>query len=165
MKLNKYERDKAVAYAEKWALSRNPDYYNFDLLGGDCTNFISQCIFAGCGHMNFTPVKGWYYIDLNSRAPAWTGVRYLYNFLIGNDGAGPYAKEVPYENAEEGDVVQLGNAESIFYHSLIITLKTGQKNSFSDFFVCAHSFNAKNKRLSEYRFAQARFLHIYGTRS
>ena len=45
MRTEKHNRLNAVNYAKKWALSRNPDFYNFDLLGGDCTNFISQCIY------------------------------------------------------------------------------------------------------------------------
>ena len=36
----------------------------------------SACI-AGSGVMNFTPTCGWYYIDANQKAPAWTGVQYL----------------------------------------------------------------------------------------
>ena len=57
-----YDRDAAVAYARRWALSRNPLYYDFEDIGGDCTNFASQCLFAGAGVMNFTPVTGWYYV-------------------------------------------------------------------------------------------------------
>jgi hypothetical protein len=37
-----YDRSAAVAYAHKWAYSRNPAYYNYDKLGGDCTNFASH---------------------------------------------------------------------------------------------------------------------------
>lgn len=29
-----YNREKAVEYAKKWALERNPAYYNFDGIGG-----------------------------------------------------------------------------------------------------------------------------------
>lgn len=47
MNTKSYKRNLAVAYAKKWALSRNPKYYNFDPVGGDCTNFISQCLYAG----------------------------------------------------------------------------------------------------------------------
>ena len=53
-----YNRAAAVAYAEKWAFSRNPEYYDFHGIGGDCTNFVSQCIYAGCGVMNYTPEYG-----------------------------------------------------------------------------------------------------------
>ena len=43
MSVTAYDRGKAVAYAHKWAFGRNPAYYNFDKIGGDCTNFTSQC--------------------------------------------------------------------------------------------------------------------------
>ena len=54
-----YDRQKAKEYAKKWAYSRNPKYYNFDNVGGDCTSFISQCIYAGSGIMNYTKDIGW----------------------------------------------------------------------------------------------------------
>ena len=76
-----YNRLKATEYALKWALSRNPQYYNYDELGGDCTNFISQCLYAGTGEMNYRGY-GWYYINANQKSPSWTGVRFLYEFLI-----------------------------------------------------------------------------------
>ena len=40
-----YRRQQAVAYAHYWAYRRNPSYYDFEAIGGDCTNFVSQCIF------------------------------------------------------------------------------------------------------------------------
>ncbi len=54
MKQKQYERQKAIEYAKQWAFLRNPKYYNFDSVGGDCTSFISQCIYAGSNTMNFT---------------------------------------------------------------------------------------------------------------
>ena len=42
-----YSPSKAVAYAKKWAYGRNPNYKDYDPLGGDCANFVSQCIMAG----------------------------------------------------------------------------------------------------------------------
>lgn len=76
-----YRRLSAVLYARHWAYGRNPRFYDYEELGGDCTNFASQCIYAGTGVMNDTPIYGWYYIDPDNKAPAWTGVEYLYNFL------------------------------------------------------------------------------------
>ena len=76
-----YDRAAAVRYAHIWAYGRNPRYYDYEGIGGDCTNFASQCIYAGAGVMNYTPTFGWYYINANDKAPAWTGVEYLYNLL------------------------------------------------------------------------------------
>lgn len=46
MKYKEYNRLQAIEYAKKWAFSRNPRYYNFDPVGGDCTSFASQCIYS-----------------------------------------------------------------------------------------------------------------------
>ena len=50
-----YNRRAAGASAHKWAYGRNPAFYDFSEIGGDCTNFASQCLYAGTGIMNFTP--------------------------------------------------------------------------------------------------------------
>ena len=73
----------------KWA--ETPDIVDFEHYGGDCTNFASQCIYAGSKVMNYTPVTGWYYNSSSDRTASWTGVTYLYNFLVGNKSVGPYA--------------------------------------------------------------------------
>ena len=62
-----YNRQAAVQYAHRWAYGRNPRFYDYQGLGGDCTNFASQCLYAGTGIMNFTPVYGWYYRSANER--------------------------------------------------------------------------------------------------
>ena len=72
-----YDRGHANAYARRWALSRNPLFPNYTGIGGDCTNFVSQCVYAGCCVMNYTPTFGWYYLSQTDRAPAWTGVEYF----------------------------------------------------------------------------------------
>ncbi len=59
MKQQPYNRLAAVAYAKRWAMARNPAFYDFSELGGDCTNFVSQCVYAGSLVMNFTPTFGW----------------------------------------------------------------------------------------------------------
>ena len=40
-----YSPDKAIAYADKWATSRNLAYRQYP--GVDCCNFVSQCLYAG----------------------------------------------------------------------------------------------------------------------
>ena len=54
-----YLRERAVMYANRWAFRRNPLFADFESLGGNCTNFVSQCVYAGCGIMNYTPEGGW----------------------------------------------------------------------------------------------------------
>ena len=154
-----YNREKAVAYARKWAKGRNPVYYDFENLGGDCTSFASQCIFAGAGVMNYTPDTGWFYISPSERAPAWSGVEYLYTFLTGNSSVGPYAHEVSRREAQPGDIVQLGNQSGDFYHSPVIIAVTPA------IVVAAHTYDALDRPLSSYVADRVRFLHIDGVRT
>ncbi|MBQ6932727.1 MAG: amidase domain-containing protein, partial [Clostridia bacterium] len=115
-----YNRDKALAYAKRWALDRNPLFFSFNGIGGDCTNFVSQCIFAGGCVMNYTPTYGWYYISSSDRTPSWSGVQFFYDFMVNNKEQGPFATEVTADRIERGDIIQLGNEEGLFYHSLIV---------------------------------------------
>lgn len=153
-----YDRDAAVAYARKWALRRNPAYYNFENVGGDCTSFASQCIYAGARTMNYTPVMGWYYRSAADRTASWSGVEYLYNFLVNNRGAGPYARVVSLQEAEPGDIVQLGTASGDFYHSPVITAVS------PSILVAAHTYDALDRPLSSYSYGASRVLHIEGVR-
>ncbi|HPO04554.1 MAG TPA: amidase domain-containing protein [Bacillota bacterium] len=154
-----YNRNKAVLYAEQWAFGRNPAYLDFEELGGDCTNFVSQCIYAGCGAMNFTPTFGWYYTSASNRAPAWTGVQYLYNFLINNKKEGPYAITASSSEMAIGDIIQLGRSNGHFYHSPIVCgIVDGR------IFVSAHSYDAWMRPLNSYEYGIARYIHILGAR-
>ncbi len=160
-----YDRDRAVAYAKKWAKDRNPLFYDFTGQGGNCTNFVSQCLYVGCGIMNFTPTFGWYYRSPDDRAPAWTGVEELYRFLTGEGGfpasnsrEGPYGVDARIaRTAELGDIVQLANDSGSFYHSLLITGLTED-----DVLVSAQSNDALDRPLSTYNFTTMRILHIQG---
>jgi hypothetical protein len=42
-----YEKNKAIDYAKKWAHKRNPKYHDYSNEGGDCANFVSQCLIEG----------------------------------------------------------------------------------------------------------------------
>ena len=46
--LSAYNRDKAYNYAKKyWSNYNTPTYANYNPDGGDCANFVSQCLIAG----------------------------------------------------------------------------------------------------------------------
>ena len=157
--LKDYDRDRALEYARRWALSRNPLYYDYTGIGGNCTNFVSQCVYAGSCTMNYTPVYGWYYLSAAERTASWTGVEYFYNFMTGNAGVGPFAREVTQGEAVPADVIQLGRVEGGYYHTLLVTAVTEE-----DILVAAQSNDALDRPLSTYEYDYARFLHIEGVR-
>ena len=164
MSVHQYDRNRAVEYAHKWAYGRNPAYYDFEYLGGDCTNFASQVIYAGSGVMNYTPVYGWYYINLNNRSPAWTGVEFLYSFLINNKGVGPFAEEVDIKDIRPGVIIQLAfSASSAFNHSPVV-VQTGNPPAYENILVAAHTADRDYYPILNYGWVRIRFLHIKGVR-
>ena len=154
-----YIRDRAVAYAKKYAFSQNPLFGNFRGIGGNCTNFVSQAIYAASCVMNYTPTFGWYYVSLDDRSPSWTGVDFFYNFMTENADIGPFGKEVSESDTEIGDVIQLGRSDDGFYHTLLIVGYDGD-----DPLVAAQTDDAFERPLSTYEYDFARFIKIEGVR-
>ena len=158
-----YDRRAAVEYAHRWAYGRNPEFYDYEEIGGDCTNFASQCLYAGSRIMNFTPTYGWYYIDANHKSPSWTGVPYFYNFITRAElNLGPFGVDTELVYLLPGDFVQLRFADhEIFSHTPIV-VETGQPPTLQNTLVAAHSINADWRPLDSYVFEESRFLHILG---
>ena len=152
-----YDRGKAVEYAKKWALSYNPAFYHFGGIGGDCTNYISQCLLAGGGIMNYDYINGWFYHDVARRSPSWTSVAYLQRYLLRSSGVGPVAEICDLSEVEAGDLIQLRQNDRDFNHTLFVSDVRG-----GDVFVCAHSNDAKDKRLGEYLYKELMALRIIG---
>jgi hypothetical protein len=80
-----YNGSAAAAYAEKYAINDNVNYYNFP---SDCTNFVSQALLAGGvyqrGMYNYDDTAWWYQEDMYpySYSTTWAQVIDNYNWLI-----------------------------------------------------------------------------------
>lgn len=163
LKINRYNRTVAINYALKYAKERNPKYHDYTNEGGNCTNYISQCLYAGAPVMNFSK-NGWFYLSPSKTSVSWANVEPLYHFLISNDGVGIFGKVSPLEVCEAGDIIQLKfKNKPVFSHCLFVT-------KVLDFvpqkiFVCANSRDVQNVPLSYYSFEQMRLIHILGYRT
>ena len=155
MRSFEYNRNNAVEYAKRWALSRNPQYFDFHRIGGDCTNFASQCIYAGAGVMNYTRDYGWYYISPDDRSAAWSGVEYLYRFLTSNEGVGPIGKDVDLSGIELGNLIFLSNGQRL-YHTLVVT----GLDTDDEILICAHTNDSYMRRLDSYNYYSTFPVHI-----
>lgn len=151
-----YNRENALQYAKQWARSRNSIYMNFDGMGGDCTNFASQCLFAGINVMNYQRDIGWYYNSPDDRAAAWSGAEFFIKFMLTNKNEGPFASAVSISKLEAGDFISLNNG-SEYYHTLIVT---GFSNGTP--LVSAHTDDSYMRSLDTYHFHSATGTHILG---
>ncbi len=157
-----YQRQAAVDYAHRWAFARNPAYLNFDPYGGDCTSFVSQCVYAGSGVMNNRTTFGWYYRTAADRTPSWTGVPYFFNFMTRKEQSpGPLAAVAAIGECLPGDCVQLSFDGERFTHTAFIVSISHPARLWTTL-VTAHSDDADNRPLSTYPAQKLRFLHILG---
>lgn len=87
-----YDREVAAAYAARYALNCNPSFGNWTKSGGDCANFVSQCLYAGGMPMKRIGPRQWYYDTPNAgyteASSSWKGAQSLRMFL-------KYNKEQP----------------------------------------------------------------------
>lgn len=154
-----FMREQVVLYARKYALVRNPLFYTFEGIGGNCTNFASQCVLAGSCTMNYTAIYGWYYLSINRRSASWTGVDFFFDFMTTNQGVGPYGRVITINEVQPADLIQLQNSEGRFYHTLVVT-----KVENGEIYICANSNDALDRPLSSYDYASLRVIRIDAVR-
>ncbi|MER1986403.1 MAG: amidase domain-containing protein [Solibacillus sp.] len=118
----RYNRQLAVDYARKWWNSSNP---RFPVFQDDCTNFISQCLYAGGAPMRGQPnrAEGWWMVGEGERWSFSWSVAHSLRWYLETSQRGLRATRV-YSPSE----LQIGDV--IFYdftgdgridHSVIVT--------------------------------------------
>ncbi|HIZ40511.1 MAG TPA: amidase domain-containing protein [Candidatus Anaerobutyricum stercoris] len=173
-----YNATNAVNYAKKWAEKRNDAY---DSYSNDCTNFISQALYAGGISMRkpstikhgitdttdywfskkhkFTGSTGrvTYEYDVTT---SWMRVKAFYQYASAHGASVSKYDTISQlqNNAKLGDIVQLKD-DSGWYHSIIIT--GGSKGNRT---YCGHTSNKKdhpvadlNKKVKHKKFRIIRF--------
>ena len=79
-----YSARNAQTYADKWWSGHNPNYKSNENNGGDCANFVSQCLYAGgLSKMtgSFGSSKGWHHLKRLGKfqiSNAWGNASYLF---------------------------------------------------------------------------------------
>ncbi len=80
-----YNPDAAITYADTYWSNYNENYYNFNDYGGDCANFVSQCLYTGGIPMVTGTIygsDGWFYVTASNRSATWTGANSHRNWFL-----------------------------------------------------------------------------------
>ena len=162
LRLGQYDRTAAVKYAHLWALDRNPKYYDFENLGGDCTNFCSQVLHAGGCPMNNSRTNGWHYYSLTNRSPSWTGVEFFHRFVTGNKSIGPRGEEVSPSQIELGDIIQLDFPHNDAFNHCLVVVANPQPGDINRVLISCHTVDRDNYPLVFYNWRGIRYIHISG---
>ncbi|MCM1186045.1 MAG: amidase domain-containing protein [Lachnoclostridium sp.] len=156
-----YSGSMGASYANKYANQRNTSFYLAN--GGDCTNFVSQCIWAAYGgwstSMSATAMKNHitnkvrmtstWYAGSGGGSPAWENVDRLWDYAVGNSGNGPKARGynnggyytgiLPIDIAV-GDVLQKSKDGSDYTHSMYVIGTPGGSNpQYDEIIIAQHS--------------------------
>ncbi|MBU0511710.1 MAG: RICIN domain-containing protein [Chloroflexi bacterium] len=130
-----YNRGTAHSYIEAWWNGRNPVWGDFSNMGGDCTNYASQIIYAGIIPEDKGGSYQWYWDNMNpprtsppySRSASWSGVAEQWAYIQGNtNGNGPNGPQGQWWTdsngrtyMQTGDVIQL-KYSGTWFHTYIV---------------------------------------------
>ena len=161
-----YDRQSAVKYAIQYALVPNKKYKYFGVsqrIGGDCTNFVSQCLKAGGIPFSYNKKNPWWYnfeASSNVCSLSWSVAHSLFWHLIKNsDNNIKGAKALETTNISDlelGDLIFYENKRGLIFHSTIITAFNGIP------LVSQHSSEALNvSYIKPYYVAKTHFVKVY----
>lgn len=124
---NSYNRIAARDYAYKYWSSYNPAYTSYKGNGGDCANFVSQCIHAGG-----IPTDATWKAD----SVSWIRASAVPSYMV-NKG---YATKTSYTNATAGSFAYTSSGAG---HAVLVTINDGAKIAYT-----AHTTDRKDAAFS-----------------
>lgn len=140
----RYDRRAVKQYADTWWDYPNPEYIHFKV---DCTNYVSQCLFAGGVPMDYTNsrAKGWWYrrnSGDDSWSYSWSVSHSLHWYLSRSDSVFRAERVDDPGLLDIGDVIVYdwdGNGH--FQHSTIVAARDARGMPL----VNAHTSNSKHR--------------------
>ena len=169
--LNKtYDYNLSVAYANTFYTNYNPNYPDWNEYGGDCANFISQCLRAGGkkyegipGKSDSSSFKYWFSkgnktdTSMVSSTHRWANAFRLY--WQNNSSSYKRFKRLfldAYIYGDIGDVVSLiDDSTGLVYHTLLIIDNIQDEQ---DFIIAAHDEDTNSTRLSQKLYEDTSFI-------
>lgn len=148
-----YNRQKAVEYANRYALKRNPEYI---VCNSNCVNFVSQCMHAGDIRMIYTGTYQWkcYGEEYNrnnekkGHTNSWT---YIPSYMVTLDESDELIAETGLNvwYAEEGDCLMMYGSEGFQAHVVLCSKVVRDENGdIIELLFCGNTNDMKNYPLS-----------------
>ena len=137
-----YNGAAAAAYADTYWQNYNPAWPSFANKGGDCTNFVSQALYAGGIAMRPSPPysgnAAWYMLQskghhwsyalpwINAQNQSIFALQYLPGVTTVASSYGVAPGQTVADNASQGDIVLYDwNNDGVYDHEAIITGSDG----------------------------------------
>jgi len=157
------DRNDAVDYALDHAYSYNNDYANLgntNIAGGDCSNFVSQCLYSGGWqyenpYNNSASCEVWWYKHSNDTwSNTWAVANGLYRYITYCNNYGSL-RTVAQSHAgyiSGADVLFFDqNNDNIKDHTMIVTrVRKYWWSSYRRVYVSGHTTNRRNYNIANY---------------
>lgn len=158
-----YDREAAVAYSSQWVGKRNEEWDDFSGSGGNCQNFVSQCLYAGGIPMDFQGDEQWMWRNDGTYSASWVGVDPFYYYADANQGEGLAASaDVSYYEGEEGDLIRMGSPEDWNHVVIISYVVRDEQGNTIDYLINSNTSDVKNFPVGAYPNPCQRLMKIYG---
>jgi len=119
-----YDRIAAVRYAHKWWNGHNPNFRAFSV---DCTNYVSQVLYAGGIPMTYTGRQnsGWWYQGDGGENDKWSyswAVAHSLRWFLASGKGRPRAESVQYASQlQPGDVICYDwDGDGVWQHNAVV---------------------------------------------
>ena len=157
-----YSKDNAIHYANVYCKNYNSNYPNWRSYGGDCANFVSQCLYAGGKLMHGTPGtsteaqnwNNWFskgnVCNTKNVSSTWRGANAFKSYWQSHTNGYSKFSSVgvdSYYYGTKGDAVSLLNSNGRAYHTLLIV---GYDFNNRDFILASHTGDTIDAKLRNY---------------
>lgn len=166
-----YDSAAALAYADQYAMDRNPEWADYSSVGGNCQNFVSQCLYAGGIPMDTQgdAVWKWYGSEVSNAATetgcsmSWASVTNFRKYVEENTGFGLVAVlDAPYYSGQPGDVIQMGTEDGWEHTVIVRSLVANAAGETVDYLICSNTNDMANYPVSLYGYPVFALARIVG---
>jgi len=158
-----YDRAAAYDYLMAYCDERNPAWYAYDDVGGNCMNFGSQVLLAGGIPKDEKGDEEWYWDGQNDLDLSWINVGRFYDYCRDNEGFGLVADtEAGYYTGEVGDVLIVGFAGDHRHTTVISHVVKDESGDTVDYLISCNTTNYRDFPASAYYYTFHRLVKIFG---
>ena len=160
---HEYDRSRAVAYSSQWTGSRNEEWDDFSGRGGNCQNYVSQCLAAGGIPMDRQCDNRWMWNGAGNYTASWVGVDDFFAYAAGNQGSGLAAStDFSYYSGEEGDLICMGSETDWNHIVMISQVVRDEQGNTVDYLINSNTSDVKNFPVGAYPNSYQRLIKIFG---
>lgn len=166
-----YDVEAAIAYARRYTGQRSGEWHDYSAEGGNCQNFVSQCLIAGGIPMDTEGEARWkwYGAGVNNSADelgctmSWINVDSFYEYARDNEGFGLAAEtDAGLENGRPGDLIVMGRPGD-WNHIVIITeVVKNDAGETIDHLICSNTSEVKDFPASAYPLPRRALIRVLG---